>query len=94
MDKKEEKEFLKLIGLTGTILVLRHLNEHDLRHYKDLQEHINTHSLNQRLRTLLHFNLVEHHYVRDEKKKKEWYTLTETGRKVLMLIEEMIKAVE
>jgi len=94
MDEEKEKEFLKLIGLTGTIVVLRHLNEHDLRHYKDLQEYINTHSLNQRLRTLLHFNLVEHHYVRDQTKKKEWYTLTETGRKVLSLIEEMIKAAE
>ncbi|MBU7028488.1 MAG: hypothetical protein HXS48_16260, partial [Theionarchaea archaeon] len=66
MDEEKEKEFLKLIGLTGTIVVLRHLNEHDLRHYKDLQEYINTHSLNQRLRILLHFNLVEHHYVRDQ----------------------------
>ena len=71
MDEEREKEFLKLIGLTGTILVLRHLNEHDLRHYKDFQEYINTHSLNQRLRTLLYFNLVEHHYMKDEKKKKE-----------------------
>lgn len=74
MDEETEREFLKLIGLTGTILILRHLSEHDLRQYKDLQEHINTHTLNQRLRTLLHFNLIEHHYVRDEK-KKEWYTL-------------------
>ena len=94
MDKKEEKEFLKLIGLTGTIFILRYLNEHDSGQYKDLQDYINTHSLNQRLRTLLHFNLVEHHYVRDQTKKKEWYTLTETGRKVLSLIEEMIKAAE
>jgi len=93
MNEEKEKEFLKLIGLTGTIVVLRHLNEHGSRHYKDLQEHINTHTLNQRLRTLLHFNLVEHHYVRDEK-KKEWYTITGTGRKVLTLIEEMIKTIE
>jgi len=41
----------------------------------------------------LHFNLVEHHYVRDQK-KKEWYTITKKGKKVLALIEEMIKAVE
>ncbi|KYK37625.1 MAG: winged helix-turn-helix transcriptional regulator [Theionarchaea archaeon] len=93
MDKKEEKEFLKLIGLTGTIFILRYLNEHDSGQYKDLQDYINTHSLNQRLRTLLHFNLVEHHYVRDEK-KKEWYTLTEKGRKILILVEKMIKTVE
>jgi len=57
MNKKEEEDFLKLIGLTGTIFILRFLNEHDSRQYKDMQEHINTHSLNQRLRTLLHFNL-------------------------------------
>jgi len=31
--------------------------------------------------------------VRNEK-KKEWYTLTETGKRVLMLMEEIIKTVE
>ena len=93
MDEKREKDFLKLIGLTGTIFIFRYLNEHDSGQYKDLQEYMNTHSLNERIRSLLHFNLIEHHYVRDEK-KKEWYTLTENGRKVLMLMEEMIKTVE
>ncbi|MBU7028897.1 MAG: hypothetical protein HXS48_18320 [Theionarchaea archaeon] len=78
MDEEREKEFLKLIGLTGTIFILRFLNEHDSGQYKDLQEYMNTHSLNQRLRTLLQFNLVEHHLLRDEK-RKEWYTLTESG---------------
>jgi len=93
MDEEREEEFLKLIGLTGTTFILRYLNEHGSGQYKDFQEHMNIHSLNLRLGTLLHFNLVEHHLERDQK-RKEWYTITEKGRKVLMLMEEMIKTVE
>lgn len=89
-NEQKEKEFLKLIGLNGTIFILRYLNEHDSGQYSHFKEYINTHSLNQRLRTLLHFNLVEHHYVRTQK-KKECYRLTEKGRKVLMLMEKRLK---
>jgi DNA-binding HxlR family transcriptional regulator len=90
MDEETEEEFLRLIGLRGTMFILRYLNDHDTGQYKDLKECMNTHSLNQRLRTLLDFTLVEHHCVKIEK-KKEWYTLTEKGKHVLMLIEKTIE---
>jgi DNA-binding HxlR family transcriptional regulator len=93
MDEKTEKEFLQLIGLTGGVFILRYLNEHETGQYKDLMEHLNTHTLNQRLRTLLHFKLIEHYCVKIEK-KTEWYKLTDKGKHVLMLIEKMIEVVE
>ena len=93
MEEEREKDFLKLIGLSGITFILRYLNEHDSGQYTDFQEYINTHSLNQRLRSLLHFNLIEYHYVRN-KKKREWYTLTEEGKKVLMYMKNMIQLTE
>ena len=90
MDKEED--LFRLIGLTGTVLILRYLDVHGPVRHKDLMELVNTHSLNERIRMLLHFNLIEHHLeMGDGRKRKriEWYTITEKGRKVLMYTEKI-----
>ena len=90
MDK--EADLFRLIGLTGTVSILRHLNEHGPTRHKDLMELVNTHSLNERIRMLLHFNLIEHHLEMGDgrkQKRREWYTITEKGRKVLMYMEKI-----
>ena len=94
MKSKTEKNFLKLLGVTGTKSILEFLDEHDKTLYKDLAEFMNTHTLNKRLRELLRYDLVEHHIIRDERKRIQWYTITEKGRTVLYLLKSIITVVQ
>lgn len=48
-------------------------------HYKDLAEFASVSSINQRLRELENYGLIEHHMTREEK-REEWYTPTEAGK--------------
>ena len=41
MDEKEEEEFLKMIGLKGTMPILRYMNEKGEAQYTDLMQLIN-----------------------------------------------------
>ena len=65
MDEKEEEAFLKMIGLKGTVPVLKFLNEKEAQ-YKDLMQLADVDSLNTRLQQLLRFGLIEHHLERIE----------------------------
>jgi len=65
LDEKEEEAFLKMIGLKGTVPVLKFLNEKEAQ-YKDLIHLVTVDSLNTRLRQLLRFGLIEHHLERIE----------------------------
>ena len=56
--------------------------------YKELQEFLNTHTLNTRIKELLRHNLIQHNMVREEI-RKEWYELTEDGKRVLELLNEL-----
>ena len=94
METNNEKDFLKMIGVTGTKRILEFLDQHDKTQYKDLAEFMNTHTLNARLRELLRYDLVEHHIIRDEWRKIQWYTITEKGRTVLYLLKSAIAVVQ
>lgn len=79
--KEEAKErFFKLVGAKGTNKILEFLSEHDTAQYKDLIVFSSSPALNKRLRELVAFNLIEHHIERIGK-RKEWYSITEKGRK-------------
>ena len=93
METNSEKDFLKMIGVTGTKRILDFLDQHDKTQYKDLAEFMNTHTLNARLRELLRYDLIEHHIIRDER-KAEWYVITEKGRTVLYLLKSAITVVQ
>lgn len=60
MDERE-KRILKLVGLRGTIDILRHLEQHGTGQYKDFTQYANVPTLNTRLKQLLYFNLITHH---------------------------------
>ncbi len=84
VDEREE-EFLKLISLKGTIDILRYLNEHGTAQYKDLIELVNEVTLYNRVKQLLKFDLIIH--CLDKKDvRREWYEITEKGRKVLQIL--------
>ena len=93
MDENEEEEFFRMIGLTGTKRILSYLDGHGKAQYKEFAEFLNIHTLNVRLQQLLRFNLIEHHLTRKDV-RKEWYTITEKGRKILKHVEDMLKLIE
>ena len=93
MVEKSEEKFLRVIGAAGTREILQFLDGHETVHYKELDEFINTDTLNFRLRDFLRYNFVEHHVKRGEE-RKEWYTITNRGRKVLNCIEKCVSLVE
>jgi DNA-binding HxlR family transcriptional regulator len=89
MDERE-KEFLKLITSRGTIGILRYLKEHETGQYHHFNQFIFTATLNDRLRQLLRFNLINHYFVKEGMiKRKEWYEITEKGREVLQILEDI-----
>ena len=90
MDEKEEEEFLKMIGLKGTLPVLKFLDERGEAQYGELTHLVNVVSLNTRLKQLLHFGLIEHHLERLEL-RREWYTITDRGREILDHLNEIVK---
>ncbi len=88
----DEKRILRLLGLRGTIAILRYLNEHSTAQYHQFNQFIITSTLNERLRQLLHFKLINHYFVKEGViKRKEWYELTEKGKKVLKIAEAIIQ---
>ncbi|KYK37789.1 MAG: winged helix-turn-helix transcriptional regulator [Theionarchaea archaeon] len=92
MEKSREGKFLKMLGATGTRQILEFLGEQDTARYTQMEEFLNTHTLNKRLRQLLVFGLVRHHLERAET-RKEWYELTEKGREVLQHLQALVELI-
>jgi DNA-binding HxlR family transcriptional regulator len=82
------KGILTVIGSTGTVYILEYLHTHTQPQYKELNRALVPHTLNARLRELLMYNLIEHHFERKDT-RKEWYTITEKGEKVLQLMRKL-----
>ncbi len=86
VDKRED--FLKLAVSECTIDILRYLNEHGTGQYKDFVEFVSVDTLRDRVNRLLGYNLIKH---LEEEPGTEQYELTDDGRKVLQIMEEIIK---
>ena len=92
MDKEREERFLKLISSKRARDILTYLNEHETTQHADLNAFINAITLNMKLHELLIFDLIEHHLDKSDM-RKEWYTITEKGKKILQCLEDMIETV-
>jgi DNA-binding HxlR family transcriptional regulator len=92
MDEEREEQFLKLISSRSARDILQYLNEHDTAQHADLNAFINTSTLNMKLNELLALDLITHHLDKSGI-RKEWYTITEKGKKILQCLENMIKIV-
>lgn len=91
--EKKRDEYLKVISLKATAAILEYLTVHGDTHYTELQKLTSTYTLTMRLRSLRKVGLVEHH-IKKEKTRKEWYTITEKGRKVLRIIQKISEILE
>jgi DNA-binding HxlR family transcriptional regulator len=84
------KGILTVIGSTGTVYILEYLHTHTQTQYKELNRELVPHTLNARLRELLMYKLIEHHLERKDT-RKEWYEITEKGKRVLQLMRKLQK---
>ncbi|MGD2249281.1 MAG: winged helix-turn-helix transcriptional regulator [Candidatus Methanofastidiosia archaeon] len=91
MEKKER--FLKVLGSKATRSILQFVVNEGKAQYTQLQEFVNTHTLNTRLKQLMRFDLIQHHMVREDT-RKEWYEATERGTKALELLNELAGMVD
>ncbi len=90
MDEKGEEDLLKMLGARGAKQILEFLNQHRLCQYKQLEEFMNTHTLNIRLREMLTFQLVQFYFDRIETKERG-YEITEKGEKILQHLRDLVK---
>ena len=93
MNETREMELLALLGSKGTKEILQYLCKHGKVQYKEFDLSISVPTLSKHLVKLLKFNLVDHCMTRDTK-RREWYEITEKGRKILEHLEEMVKLIE
>ena len=89
MQDTRNHEFLRMFGAKGTLEILKFLDGKKEVQHGQMKEIINTHTLNIRIRELVEFELIQHHLEKSEK-RREWYTLTEKGKKVLEVLDILI----
>ena len=84
------QEFCKLLGLTATVSILKSVQkgEDQYRHFCSIAS---VATLNARIGKLVALRIIEHHIVR-EPKRKEWYTLTGRGKRIVEALIELEKA--
>jgi len=84
-----------VLGSTGAIQVLETINRTGKTQYKDLSSiKISISTLNTRLLQLMNFGLVKHFTIRDAKQRKEWYEITDKGKIVLEILEQLAQLIE
>ncbi len=81
-EQNEDSRLLKILWLKGTFGILHYLADHGKSQYRDLEPLVSSYTLTHRLGQLLEYGFVEHHFEKT-KTRKEWYEITEKGRKVL-----------
>ncbi|MBU7028217.1 MAG: winged helix-turn-helix transcriptional regulator [Theionarchaea archaeon] len=90
---KIQEAFFKMLGSKAAVRILQYLGTEERVKYKDLQQFVNTHTLNVRIKDLLNHGLIEHHLTREEI-RQEWYELTEKGKNVIELLNKLIETME
>jgi DNA-binding HxlR family transcriptional regulator len=91
MDKR--RRFLSVLGAARTMDILEYLHEHGAVQHREFNAFMNVCTLNTRLRQLLRFRIIEHHFEK-KPKKKEWYTITAKGEKILQYLKELTELIE
>ena len=92
MEKIDLKAVFQLLGSVAAIEILRSVKE-GRNHYMDFMTFASVSSLNNRVRQLEHLGLIKHHLTQKEK-RKEWYTITERGKRVLKIVEDLENALQ
>ncbi len=92
-EQNEDSRLLKILWQKGTFEILQYLVDHEKSQYRDLEPLASTYTLSTRLGQLLEYRLIEHYFEKTER-RKEWYEITEKGRKVLESMKVLKNAVK
>ena len=87
----ESGEFFSVLGLQGTRSILNSIKD-GKDQYKNFTLYASEATINMRTKQLIALGLIEHHLLRGTGKRREWYTLTNKGERVLKAITELEKA--
>ena len=92
MEDTQSKELLRVLGFTATIDILNSIKE-GKNQYKHFIPFASIATLNKRTKQLINLGIIEHHLTREDK-RREWYTLTEKGEKVIEVIMKLEKVLQ
>jgi DNA-binding HxlR family transcriptional regulator len=90
MKEKNKERFLKLLGSRYTKQILEFIDENSHTQYKEMKGTFSISILNARLRDLMIFGLI-HRNLEKVEKRREWYEITDRGKKVLAYLRELEK---
>jgi len=93
MDETTKRELLALLGSKDTKKILQYLCQQGDVQYTNFDLSISLPTFNTRLRKLLKFGLIEH-CITKQPRRGEWYKITERGKNVLEIMENMIRLPE
>lgn len=82
-----EKEFIKLLGLIGTVRILKTINNSKKCKFTDLMVITSRTTLYRRLKQFIKLRLITHKMIKTEKKREEWYETTKKGKKVVEILD-------
>jgi len=89
-EDQDLKEFFRVLGLTATVDILKSIQK-GKNQYADFFTTASVSTINERIKQLITLGIIKHHLGR-EPKRKEWYTLTKRGERVLKAIVRLEKA--
>ena len=89
-----KRTLIEVIGLLATADILKMVNEKGKTNYMDLKPLASYSTLNKRLLQLVNLGLLKHNIVRDKERREEWYEITEKGKKVLRILEQLQNVAE
>ena len=92
MGDTQLRELLRVLGFTATIDILNSIKE-GRNQYKHFIPFASIATLNKRTKQLINLEIIEHHLTREDK-RREWYTLTEKGKRALKIIKEIEKTLQ
>ncbi len=92
MGDTQLRELLRVLGFTATIDILNSIKE-GRNQYKHFILFTSISTLNKRTKQLMSLGIIEHHLTREDK-RREWYTLTEKGEKVIEVIIKLEKVLQ
>jgi predicted transcriptional regulator len=84
-----KKTIHQVLGLAGTVEILKCISEHEKCKYIDLASITGYGTLNTRLVQLTSFKLIKHNIKRDKNGRREWYEITEKGKKFVKILEQL-----
>lgn len=90
MEDPEMSEFFRILGLVSTVGILEKIEE-GKNQYKYFLSLASVSTLNKRTKQLTDLGIIEHHITK-EGKRTEWYTLTERGKRIVVVVKNLKKA--